>query len=41
MSKICKCGHDGSWHTFVKPPACDFDDCGCERFEIESGVKDE
>ena len=26
------CGHFESWHMFVKPPACDVDNCKCKKF---------
>ena len=32
-NEICECGHDFSWHIFVKPLSCDYDDCKCKKFK--------
>lgn len=39
-SKLCKCGHGQDWHMFVKPPACDHDDCKCEKFIVEDEIEE-
>lgn len=38
--QICTCGHDLTWHIFVKAPACDYDDCPCKKFEAVSIIDD-
>ncbi len=39
--EICECGHDITWHTYVKPPECDHDDCSCKKFKASQGMTQE
>ncbi len=34
----CECGHDESWHMYVRPPECDFDDCPCKKFKAKKEI---
>jgi len=41
IQEICECGHDITWHTFIKPPACDYDDCPCKKFTPKIQIPEE
>ncbi len=34
-NELCECGHDITWHTYVRPPECDYDNCRCKKFKIK------